>query len=384
MKPQLLNKQTRREAGSFLKIDEKALEENMAFLKKDLKADTLVMAMVKAVAYGHGAVLLARILEEKKWVHYFGVASVEKGIELRENGIELPIMVTNPLSSGFDKMVDHCLEPVLHNLELAENFSDFLTKSKQEDYPIHLKFNTGMNRFGIDVKDCPQALNLALKAKWRLKSIMSHLSCSDDEAEDAFTYGQFEKFEGIKKVFQKDFPSPIIYHILNSNGTIRFPEHQEGMVRIGIGLYGATEYLPARKLLKPIASFYCKITQIRKVQKGESISYSRSGRASKTGYIGTITVGYADGFPRALGNGKWKVQIKDKLYPIIGNVCMDYCMIDLGESLADINLEDEVLIFGGKKDIYDFAEAQGTICYEAMTNLGNRVQRLLIEPQPDS
>ncbi len=373
------NAQKIAEAGSYLKIDQKALRSNLLVLKKQLKPNTKVMAMVKAVAYGHGAVLMAKHLEENKLVDCFGVASIDKGIELREMGIELPILIFNPISSGFHRLIEHCLEPVLHNEYLLEEFSKFVDKAQlTPPYPIHLKFNTGMNRFGFDLDELPNLLKRIAHGNWQIKSVMSHLSCSDDPKEDAFTQSQFDCFDQIIAAFQQNTKLQPLYHILNSNGSLRFPEKQYDMVRLGIGMYGATEFEPAKKLLQPIARFYSKLTEIRLVKKGASISYSRSGRAKKDSYIGTLCIGYADGFPRSLGNGKWSVQIGNMLYPTIGNICMDYCMIDLGEAQPDAELEATVTIFGGLKTIYDYAEAQGTISYEAMTNISNRVSKVFI------
>ncbi len=369
------------EYGSILTLDTTILKQNLDYFKSLINPNTFIMAMVKAVAYGHGAIRIASELEKYKAVNYLGVANIQKGIELRKAGIELPIMVTNPVSGYFHKMCEYCLEPVLHNQDLAESFSDFISNSSEIDsnYPVHIKFNTGMNRFGFDLELVNSFLKLFRIANWKVKSVMSHLSCSDEESEDEFTLKQFETFKQIKLILEKELPGDTIWHILNTNGVIRFPEFQYDMVRVGIGLYGASEYLPAREFIKPVGTFKAQIAQIRHVKKGESISYSRGGRANENKYIGILAVGYADGFPRSLGNGNWKVEFNGKLFPTIGNVCMDYTMIDLGIEKNTIALEEYVTIFGGIQSIFEYAKAQNTICYEAMTDLGNRVQRILID-----
>lgn len=369
------------ESGSILKIDTQSLYHNLNYFKSKLQSKTLIMAMVKAVAYGHGAVKMAVELEQTNAVNYFGVANIQKGIELRKAGIKLPIMITNPISTYFKEMCEYCLEPVIHNFDLAQAFSDFLLENNLRDnhYPIHVKFNTGMNRFGIDEDELDKFIRMIDSSHWQVKSVMSHLACSDNPEEDDFTLSQFDSFNRIKNKLRSTLGEDIIYHILNSNGALRFPEYQFDMVRIGIGLYGASEFIPARKHLKPIATFQAQIAQIRLVKAGDSISYSRSGRTDIDKYIGTLALGYADGFPRSLGNGNWQVEFNDKLYPTIGNVCMDYIMIDLGTDQPEIELESYITIFGGQKSIFDYAEAQDTICYEAMTDLGNRVQRILID-----
>lgn len=363
--------------GSSLEINENFLLENLAVFKSKLKPETKIMAMVKAVAYGHGAVAIAKKLQDFNAVHYLGVANLTKGIELREAGIHLPIMVTNPISSEFKPLIAHSLEPVLHNLELAKSFSDFLQNNNESSYPAHLKFNTGMNRFGMDLEEVDECLNLAKDAHWSVRSVMTHLACTDVAEEDDFTKDQLKKFELIKAKFVSGYQGNPFYHVLNTNGVLRFPEAQHDLVRIGIGLYGATEFKNLQSELKPIAVFKTKIAQVRKVKKGASISYSRSGRASRDTYIGTLSVGYADGFPRCMGNGNWEIELSGKLYPTIGNICMDYCMIDLGPEEPEIQLEQEVIIFGGIKSVYEYAESMGTISYEAMTNIGNRVQRII-------
>lgn len=368
------------ESGTNLVVNKSLLHENLSFFKSKLKKETLIMAMVKAVAYGHGSSLIANELQASNLVNYFGVSNIDKGIELRKNGITLPIMVTNPISENFDALIVHKLEPVLHNLELAQAFDAYI-KSKgiiPNTFPVHVKFNTGMNRFGIEPNQVEEFIAMNSTASWHLKSVMSHLACSDIESEDEFTRNQFSSFKAIRRKLNLALEQAPIYHILNSNGLIRFPEEQHQMVRIGIGLYGATEFEPARPLLKPIAYLKTKVAQVRFVKKGESISYARSGSATESCYIGTLTIGYADGFPRKLGNGNWHFELAGKLYPTIGNVCMDYTMINFGTEKPEVELEENVFVFGGQKSIYDYAAAQGTICYEAMTNIGTRVHRFFI------
>jgi alanine racemase len=368
------------QSGSVLLISSDAIKENLAYFKSKLNSKTLVMAMVKAVGYGHGATHIAKKLQNLNAVDYFGVANITKGIELRRSGIELPIMVTNPISGDFYSMCHFGLEPVLHNLELAELFSYFVKENPNvnDGYPVHIKFNTGMNRFGLDYTQFDKFISLSKKSRWKIKSVMTHLSCSDDPKEDSFTLNQLNVFSKLKMKFEKEFDHSILFHSLNSNGIIRFPEHQYDMVRLGVGLYGASEFKKIQPFLKPIAIFQTHLAQIRLIKKGESISYSRSGQINEDSYIGTLSVGYADGFPRSLGNGNWEIEIDGKLYPTIGNICMDYTMINLGSLKPTIKQEDIVTIFGGQKSIYDYANALDTICYEAMTNLGNRVQRVLM------
>lgn len=367
-------------AETILEINWKAIQHNIAYFKSKLKTDTQLMVMLKASAYGSGAVQLAQKLEKEQLCSYIAVAYPSEGVELRKSGITLPIMILNPGVNTWEELTKHCLEPEIHNIDLLKSFAKFLSNSesiKDGNYPIHLKFNTGMNRLGIDEVELGQLKDLLTTlSSIQVKSVMTHLSSAGILEEEEFTRAQLDQFDRIKKELYNFLPQEPIAHALNSFGIERYPEYQYDMVRLGIGMYGAAAIDPLNKALVPICKLKASISAIRKVKKGDSISYSRSGKAPSDGYVATLSLGYADGMNRNLGNGKWEVEIGGKLYPTIGNICMDLCMVFLGND--EISYGTEAIIFGGQKTIYEFAEAQKTITYEALTNIGTRVKKVLI------
>lgn len=362
-----------------LEVSGPAVLQNIAFFRSLLGPKTAVMLVVKAQAYGHGAIELAKMVEKQKIVDYFAVAVLDEGITLRKAGIHLPILVLNPNPWAFKSLIEFQLEPEIHNLDLFKKFVSYLQKAPltQKKYPIHLKFNTGMNRFGIDQVELPQLIrHLDNSHEVEIKSLMTHLSSSGDSKDDHFSLKQLEVFQQIIKALQNRLSQNCFYHALNSNGIFRFPNHHFQMVRLGIGAYGASTHKNLKNHLIPACRFITHISQIRTVKKGETIGYGRLGKAKENSNIATLAVGYADGLNRNLSNGNWEVEINQKCYPTIGVISMDSCMIDLGEDWHEIGTE--VIIFGGKKSIQDYALAQKTIPYEALTNISARVKRVLL------
>lgn len=365
-------------SNAYLEIDTKAIIENIQYLKSLVSDQVKLMVMVKAFGYGHGSIECSKFLEKHELADYLAVASIQKGMDLRAAGIELPIMVTNPIQELFDEMVKHCIEPTIHHLEHLKSFIAYLENNGLENYPIHLKFNTGMNRFGFDIEELDEVIELCKIKQLRISSVMSHLSSADLSTQDEFTLNQIEQFSSIKSRLTPEFKYHINFHILNSHGIIRFPEYAMDMVRSGIAVFGVTETIEGREQLKPAARLKSRVAQIRTVKAGDSLSYSRSAIVEEDKNIAIIACGYADGFPRSLSKGKWEVEINGQLFPTIGNVCMDYTLIDISRTKSPIKVGDEVIIFGNLKSINDFAEAQSTISYEALTNLGQIVDRLFV------
>ena len=363
-----------------LLISWKAVEHNLNYFRSLLKPSTKLMLMVKANAYGNGAEEIVKRIEKENLCDYLSVAYLDEGIALRKAGIELPIMVLNPSITHWEQMVFHCLEPEIHNLTALQSFNTFLSSNdslKNSDYPIHLKLNTGMNRLGFDSSDLDDVIKLLQEhPSFRVKTVMSHLSSAGMPEEDIFTHSQLEKFDEMTKRLQRVLPNSVSRHILNSYGIARFPEYQLDMVRLGIGLYGGAPIPELNRNLQSICQLKTKVTSFRRLKKGASIGYSRAGKASEDTNIATLSIGYVDGLPRSLGNGNWKVEINNKLYPIIGNVCMDLTMIELGNDSAEVG--DEVFIFGRQQTIFDFAKARNTIAYEVMTSIGERVRRRVV------
>lgn len=363
-----------------LEINWEAVKHNLHYFRNKLSPTTGIMLMVKANAYGSGAVGVSKLAEQDQLADYLGVTNIDEGIELRNAGVELPIMLQTPNSRDWKLIVEHCLEPEIHNLELLTSFTHFLKgePSISPDYPIHLKFNTGMNRLGID-KDEMNAVIAMLKNEpsWQIKSIMTHLSSTGNVDHDDFTREQIESFESIQKELEPHLKNTPIFHALNTDGIERHTSAQFGMVRTGIGIYGGSSNANLKSALKAATTLKTTVISCRRVKKGSSISYSRSGWVEEDSNIAVLSIGYADGFPIRLGNGKWQIEINGKLYPTIGVVCMDLCMVNLGED--EVQTGDEAIIFGGQLSLFDYAEALGTISYEALTNISSRVKKAIVD-----
>ncbi len=355
--------------------------QNLKAVKDKIGNKTKLMFVTKAWAYGFGSSTLIKLLEKEALIDYLAVANVDEGAEIRVAGINLPILVLNPTLAGFKKIVDHKLEAEIYSVDLLKDFISYLELEQadiSEKIPIHLKFNTGMNRLGCDLVDIPKILAV-LKSQevLEIRSIMTHLSSASISKEDDFTVAQFSVFDKIKKELKGLISSNTMIQVLNSAGTLRFTEHKMDMVRIGIAAYGGINIEESQAIIKPAATFKSKIIQTRRVKAGESISYSRSGQVNADSNIACIALGYGDGFSRNLGNGNWEIEINGKLYPTIGNVCMDITMVNLGNDEAVAG--DEAIVFGGTKSLFDYAQAQETIPYESLTSINHRVKRTYIK-----
>jgi Alr-MurF fusion protein len=359
--------------GTVLEINLDALINNLNFYKSRLRPDTRIMAMVKAFAYGSGIVEIAHLLQYHR-VDYLAVAYADEGVVLRENGITLPIMIMNPATDSFGKIIDYGLEPEIYSIRTLKGLTGFLDLNKK-NIRIHIKLDTGMHRLGFEAQDL-QELAMILKNYPQISvvSVFSHLSGADECIFDEYTHQQVEKFvEYSEKLNSMAGISPV-KHLLNSAGIVRFPEHQFDMVRLGIGLYGVDSSNLEQGHLEPVGRLKTRISQIKILHAEETIGYSRSGKLKQQSKIATIGIGYADGFTRAFGNGKGIVMINGKKAPVIGNVCMDMTMIDV----TDIEAEegDEVLVFGKELSINELANRIGTIPYEILTNISDRVKRV--------
>lgn len=367
-------------SDNTLEVSWSAIEHNINYFQSKLNPSTKVMLMVKAAAYGHYTSVICEKIEKLGIVHFLGVASIAEGIELRVESIQTPIMVQNVNPEHWAIMIEHCLEPVIHSIEILESFINYLEAHEslvEGQYPIHIKFNTGMNRLGFDADELPQIVSLLEnKNSIRVSSLMSHLSSAGDNLAEAFTLNQIRQFQAMCNRLNEKLNINPTCHILNTDGINNYSKYQMDMVRLGIGLYGASEAWDLKKNLQPVARLISRVVAVRRVGKTGKISYSRSGSLIEDSNIALLSLGYADGIPRTLGNGNWKVEINGKLYPTIGNICMDICMLNLGQD--EVAVADEAIVFGGKKSIFDFAEAQGTITYEALTNIGNRMKRKLV------
>lgn len=350
--------------------------ENYRYFRNRLKTDTKLLVLVKANAYGHGAVEFAGMMEEAG-ADYLAVAYPVEGIELRDAGIKVPVMVLTSGTDYFNEMIDYSLEPSIPNLYTLEAFCRVLKERKIENYPIHIKLDTGMHRLGFMTSELPELLSfLGGSGLVHVKSVFSHLAASEDPACDAFTEGQVAMFVKNADSISSGLGYRPMYHILNSAGIERFPQYQFDMVRLGIGIYGISAIPGVR--LSPVASFKCNILQIKHlVPEDGTIGYGRAGCISAGGTVmATIPVGYADGIDRHLGNGHCSFSLNGHRVPTIGNICMDMCMLDITGVPAEVG--DTVTIFGEDPTASELAGILGTIPYEIFTSIPRRIDRIVI------
>ena len=362
---------------TVLEINLNALTHNLNVFSRYLKPTTKVMAMVKAAAYGSGSYEVARLLEFQQ-VDYLAVAYTDEGVELRKAGIQLPILVLNPEDASFDTLIRHGLEPEVYSLDMLEKLTKVIHYQKITNYPIHLNINTGMNRLGFEAEHIDELVHFLNKNNTvKVASVFSHLAGSDDARFDDFTRQQINTFESLYQkinLFIQDTP---MRHILNSAGIVRFPDAQMDMVRLGIGLYGIG-CAEIQQDLDMVSTLKASISQIKTVHKNETIGYNRAGKASQDMRIATVSIGYADGYLRQLGNGCGSVIIKGKEARTVGNICMDMCMVDVTH-IPEADVGDEVIIFGKEKPIQQLADELQTIVYEVFTNISGRVKRVYFQ-----
>ncbi|HBH25393.1 MAG TPA: bifunctional UDP-N-acetylmuramoyl-tripeptide:D-alanyl-D-alanine ligase/alanine racemase [Cytophagales bacterium] len=359
--------------STVLEINLDALLHNLNFYRSQLQDHTKILVMVKALAYGSGNHEVATLLQQHL-VDYLGVAFPDEGVHLRQNGIKLPIMVLNVEDSAFDKIIDYKLEPEMYCIRQLRSFAKIAGKL-DEAVKIHLKFDTGMHRLGFEWQHIDELIALLIEnPKLEVASVFTHLAGADESEHNSFSRKQVEEFRKMATLVENKLNISPIKHVLNSAGIIRFPQYQMDMVRLGIGLYGFESNQIQEASLKPISTLKSTISQIKKLKKGETVGYSRKGKVEKDSTIATIAIGYADGYSRAFSNGVGKVLVNGHLAPVIGNVCMDMTMIDI--SGIDAEEGDEVIIFGEQPTIKDLAGSIGTIPYEILTNVSERVNRI--------
>ena len=353
-----------------------ACRDNYRYFRSLLEPSTRLLVLVKANAYGHGAVEFAAMMQ-KEGADYLAVAYPVEGIELRKSGISLPILVLTAGTDYFNEMIDYRLEPGIPNLHALKAFCEVLDSRGITGYPVHVKLDTGMHRLGF-MTDEIQALTdfVKLCRSVRVKSLYSHLAAAEDPASDDFTLGQIRMFEDNASRIIGEIGYRPMLHILNSAGIERFPQFQHDMVRLGIGIYGISA-LPGVKL-SPVASLKCKILQIKHLRPEDgTIGYGRHGMIAPEGTtIATIPVGYADGIDRHLGCGRASFSLNGHRVPTIGNICMDMCMLDI--TGVDAQVGDTVTVFGEDPTASELADILGTIPYEILTSIPRRIDREII------
>ncbi|MER2999419.1 bifunctional UDP-N-acetylmuramoyl-tripeptide:D-alanyl-D-alanine ligase/alanine racemase [Pontibacter populi] len=359
--------------GTVLEVNLDALVHNLNFYRSRLAPDTKLMVMVKAFAYGSGSFEVANLLQFHR-VDYLAVAYADEGVMLRENGITLPVMVMNPSQDSFAKLRQHNLEPEIYSLELLEQYLKDLPDATTR-HRIHLKLDTGMHRLGFTPEDFEALFPLLQQyPQIQVISTFTHLAGADEALHNDFSQLQISNFRTMAAEVEARLNYSVIKHVLNSAGIVRFPEYQLDMVRLGIGLYGVEATGSEQEALKPVSTLKTTVSQVKTIVKGETVGYSRKGIADSDKTIATIAIGYADGYDRRFSNGAGQVIINGKRCPIIGNVCMDMCMVDV--TGLQVKAGDEAIVFGPKLTLTDMAARIGTIPYELLTNVSSRVKRI--------
>ena len=359
---------------TVLEIDSNAITHNLNYFKQKLQPETKILAVVKAFGYGSDSIQVAKFLEDK--VDYFAVAYTNEGIALRNSDIKKPILVLHPQTQNLQSIIDYRLEPNLYNFKIFNAFLKLADEIPLMNYPIHIKFNTGLNRLGFWHTDIPKILT-SLKETNHVKvtSIFSHLAASEDLEEQDFTINQINNFAYIAQQFYKHLGYEPMLHILNTSGVVNYPKAQFDMVRVGIGMYGFGNNEEETKQLKNTHNLKSIISQIHLIQPGETVGYNRAFVAKKPTKTATIPVGHADGLSRRLGNKKGHILINNQKAKIIGNVCMDMIMVNVTK--IDCKEGDEVIIFNNQEMIQNIATISETIVYETLTAISSRVNKML-------
>jgi alanine racemase len=324
------------------------------------------------LSYGSGNIEIAKLLQYHQ-VDYLAVAFIDEGVDLRKAGIHLPIMVLNPDPSGFGPMLDYMLEPEIYNMRGVDAIQKLLHQRGILEFPLHVKLDTGMHRLGFRESDLEQLIPWLRNPGMKVASVFSHLAAAGDPVHDPFTREQIRTFHGMSSRLSEALGTSFKRHILNSAGIERFPEAQFDMVRLGIGLHGIGE----DPSLKVVSSFLTTVSQVRDVEAGVSVGYQRSGLTRAPSTIATIPVGYADGFHRSLGNGAGKVYVNGQSASTIGEICMDMTMIDV--SGLHVSEGDVVELFGKQQTVSELARQAGTIPYEILTSVPERVKRVYLQ-----
>ncbi|WKN42896.1 bifunctional UDP-N-acetylmuramoyl-tripeptide:D-alanyl-D-alanine ligase/alanine racemase [Tunicatimonas pelagia] len=358
--------------STVLEINLDAITHNLNQYRSKLEPSTKIMVMVKAFSYGGAAFEIANLLQFHQ-VDYLGVAYADEGVRLREHGIRTPILVLNPAPEAFETMLAYQLEPEIYSARLLNQYVAYLGEQAKH-LPIHLMLDTGMHRLGFSSDEISQLINLLQQYNLKVGSVFSHLAAADEAQHDAFTQQQIQQFQlGYEQVADSLGYQPI-RHILNSAGITRFPQYQFEMVRLGIGLYGVDSSGQQPQHLQTVGTLKTVISQIKPLKTGETVGYGRRGVADRNMTIATVAIGYADGLDRGFGNGNMKMLVNEQWAPTIGSVCMDMTMLDI--TGIDAQEGNEVIVFGTPQSVEALAQEIGTIPYEILTNIGERVKRV--------
>ncbi|ADB38287.1 bifunctional UDP-N-acetylmuramoyl-tripeptide:D-alanyl-D-alanine ligase/alanine racemase [Spirosoma linguale] len=385
----IVHRLERKVHGTVLEINLDALTHNLNYYRErisrnDGPSETKIMVMVKAFAYGSGSAEVAQLLQFHR-VDYLAVAYADEGVSLRQNGVDLPIMVMNPAPETFSTLLEYKLEPEIYSLRLLREWEEFLrsrehafANTQSTTYPIHLKIDTGMHRLGFLERELTVVTDfLKRQPNLHVATVFSHLVGADDAQFNPFSRQQYETFLRCTEFLGAELGYMPTRHLLNSAGIVRFPDYKLDMVRLGIGLYGVEATGTEQSALQTVGTLRTIVSQIKTVGAGESVGYSRRGVLDHDARIATLAIGYADGYDRRLGNGVGNVWVNGSYCPTVGSVCMDMTMIDVTN--ASVSEGDEVLIFGPELPITELARRIGTIPYEILTGVSERVKRVFFK-----
>ncbi len=357
---------------TMLEVDLDAVIHNFKYFKSKLRQETKIICMVKAFGYGIGSYELAKTLQDQG-CDYLAVAVADEGDELRREGITMPLIVMNPEIHSLNTLFENKLEPEIYSFRILKAILKETEKRGLSNYPVHIKLDTGMHRLGFELKDMDELLSILLKqSTLKVKSVFSHLAASDSPQHDDYTRMQLNLFRNLYQQMETVLSYPFMKHILNSAGIERFPKYQVDMVRLGIGLYGIS--VVEKNILQPVATLKTTILQIKNREKGETVGYNRNGILERDSRIACLPIGYADGLDRKLSNRKGSVFINGKRCSIIGNICMDLCMVDVTD--VEAKEGDYAIIFGKEISIEEIARQLDTIPYEILTSISPRVKRV--------
>uniref|UniRef100_UPI004048B3B4 bifunctional UDP-N-acetylmuramoyl-tripeptide:D-alanyl-D-alanine ligase/alanine racemase n=1 Tax=Algoriphagus sp. TaxID=1872435 RepID=UPI004048B3B4 len=370
----VVNRLQQRIHGTTLEINLNALTQNFNFYKRQLAPSTRVMVMVKAFAYGGGAAEIANHLQTLG-ADYLAVAYTDEGVSLRKQGIQLPIMVLNPVEESFDLLSQYQLEPVVFSPEFFRKLGTYVQHQSLQ-LSIHLDLDTGMNRLGFEQEQLVELMDLIQQyPQLQLASVYTHLVGADEEVHDDFSLHQLQQFQEMSESICFILSYKPLRHALNSAGIVRYPDFQLDMVRLGIGLYGVEVTGKHDRSLKAVSTLKTTISQVKTLAAGATVGYSRKGSLPEGGRIATLALGYADGYDRRFSQGKGYVLIDSKKAPVIGNVCMDMVMVDVS-AIPGVKAGDEAIVYGEEISLKELADCIGTIPYELLTNISGRVKRV--------
>ena len=371
----LANKLRLRNHQSFLEIDLEAIRKNINAYNDQLPANTKILCMVKASSYGSDATKIGKFLT-RLGVDYLGVAYTDEGVELRNAGVTVPILVMNADIHSFGACIDHDLEPAIFSIIQLEELVKELIARNQINYPMHIKLETGMHRLGFEESELNHLISyLKAQPEVYIKSVYSHLASADDPS-NLFAQKQIQTFEKLSSILKEELPYDFLKHLLNSEGTVHYPNAAYDMVRLGIGMYGISSNAEFQKNLTPSLKWKSVVSQVKTLSPGDSLGYGQAFIAKDYTQSATIPVGYADGFRKSLGNGIGSVYVNGSKCSVLGNVCMDMIMVDI--TGIEAKPSDTVEIIGTHCSIQDFARLLDTIPYEVLTSFSQRLPRVYI------